>query len=141
MTPEQHAATIRNALKDLRLPGEDPFPALDALVALAGRTEELESELATATTTAEFAIRKLEAAEERASQLEHERDECVKGREAYSRLGSQARLEADQLRAALERIEASGIPGRNFRSPVAFYIHLQNVARVALAGVQAKERP
>lgn len=46
----------------------------------------------------------------------------------------EAQERADRLAEALRLITESGIPGREFRSPVAFYIHLQSIARAALAG-------
>ena len=169
------AATIRDTLnwaKARTVTGTPEFrflvtasEALDALVAL---TRDLERRLEVAeimdmsatATQWEGAFknerRRAEAAEERASQLEHDRDECVKGREAYSRLGSQARREADQLRAerddawernkqtradleaardALEAIDAWHPDlGVGYEGP-------RNLARAALAGVQAKGRP
>jgi len=101
-----------------------------------------------------------ERAEERASQLEHERDEdhaaLAQGQEAFIAQGieldnvnreatrykaklfeqynetEQARREADQLRAALQQIASDAdrmIPGR-----------WKQIARAALAGVQAKEQ-
>ena len=108
-----------------------------------------------------------EAADERASQLERdlqvaqsmdmtatanqweaackqarrEADKLARDNEWLAQQRAQARREADQLRAALEQITDSGPRPRTIRSDLAYVIHLQNVARAALAGVQAKERP
>jgi len=177
--PEQHAATIREALRSWNayhppLPGSRAavaHEALDALVALADDNEGLRFLVDAKQALLEGCQRALEAAEERASQwerrakdeedqkrtaskayldmqerasqLEHERDQLLTAREnAYERLG-EARREADQLRAALERAEATlvaitdiFVPGIDTWENTDAVETLASV-RAALAGVQA----
>jgi len=136
--PEQHAATVREFFRYPDTP-ERAFAALDELVALAGRADELqrrlqscEGNLDLSVQTGKLLVEQREAAEARADELQRGRDE--------------ARREADQLRAALEQIADRTYP--------AVYVgttadgtkiyggsdDAARFARAALAGVQADNK-
>ena len=104
MTPAEHAATVREALwQERHIPNgqrvRDPHDALDALVALAERATEpkvfrLEREARL-------------AAEERATELERERDEAIEACGAYARQSGEQADEARKWRERAERAETA----------------------------------
>jgi len=130
--PEQHAATVREALKKAGVYRSATFAALDELVALAGRADE--SDLEHQSDRRAYWRERAEAAEARADELQRERDEQYLIRIELESETMQARREADQLRAALRAIKNyEWYPGQ----PA---VDIRAIARAALAGVQADNK-
>jgi len=136
--PEQHAATVRDAV--WKAPGhvhDAALAALDELVALARDNVGLRFLVDAKQALFEGASARAEAAEARADQLQRERDEALRILTTVVKedgvVVSRLRREADQLRAALEEIEDGTTPDRVGRYNL-LRDWVNKTARAALAG-------
>ena len=134
--PEQHAATLDELLAAGRV---------KSALLLKGDFTDDQREMARQVWEAGIRSRdgELAAAEQRASQLEHERDAMRRDRSVWAaennRERAQARREADQLRAALHQIVDVRLDEHSARAVEEARYRMREIARAALAGVQAKE--
>jgi seryl-tRNA synthetase len=147
VTPADHANTVREALKAARYDHAPAYHvAMAALDALEAQAETADRETSHLRMKYKRRTEELNTAENTAADMERawlaSRDEVRQLRKRAEAAEAERDAAVRQLahaQDALREIAESGVPGRKFRSPLAFVIHLQGIARRAALAADGKE--